>query len=173
MQLTFWLILFVIGVFDAREYRIPNALVLLLFGVSVVTSIFQPSSQDWLAHIYGFTAAFSVGLVFYSFKIMAAGDVKLIGVVGFLLCPNGLLLLAKYIAFSCCFVGAMYWLLNHLDESKLIRAAELKKDYHPIRIISVRTYQLIADLRAGSNLAYMPFAPILILALAMYQYFQH
>lgn len=172
MQLTFWLILFIIGVFDAREYRIPNSLILILVGASVAISFLYPydNQQTWLSHVLGFSIAFFVGLIFYILKIMAAGDVKLLGALGLMLGVNQLSLFAQYTSLSCVFIGGMYWLLNRLQLSG--QQTHVNKTRGSlVHIISIQAYQLKDDFKSRRNLAYMPFAPVLIVALAMYHYF--
>ena len=172
MQLLVWFILLVIGVFDAREYRIPNSLVLFLIGLSFVANFIAPSEnqQGWLWQIAGFTFAFLIGLFFYVLKIMAAGDVKLLGVVGLMLGLNQLPLFAQYMAVSCVFIGGMYWLLNRLQMSGQQTRVNSSKGTIA-QTISIQAYQLKDDFKTRRNLAYMPFAPVLIVALAMYHYF--
>ncbi|WP_165310379.1 A24 family peptidase [Vibrio ziniensis] len=172
MLITIWVILVIVGVFDAREYRIPNSLVLLLVVLSFVASFIEPSviQQGWLLHIAGFVAAFFIGLIFYVLKIMAAGDVKLFGVLGLMLGLIQLPLFAQYLAVSCVFIGGMYWLLNRLELAGQATRVNNSKG-NIAHTISIQAYQLKDDFKSRRNLAYMPFAPVLIVALAMYHYF--
>ncbi len=177
MQLAIWLVLLLIGVFDAREYRIPNYLVLLLFGVSCAALSITVLNSGELAlivpHIYGFLMAFIVGVLFYALKIMAAGDVKLIAVVGFILGHSALLVLTQYIAFACGFIGIMYWLLNQIQISQQRTVVNRTQNkFNLSHYISVQLYQAKNNFKARRNISYMPFAPVLIVALAMYHYFK-
>lgn len=166
-----WFILILIGVFDAREYRIPNSLILLLAGLIIVGYFLYPikNQQEWSSYISGFAVTFLCSLVFYIFKIMAAGDVKLLSVIGLMLGVHQLVFFAQYIAVSCVFIGGMYWLLNRLQ----LAGQETQVNYNCniALLISMRASQFKDDIKIRRNLAYMPFAPVLIVALAMYHYF--
>ncbi len=177
MTLFAWLMLFVIGVFDAREYRIPNYLVLILLGFSVIFLILEQSSGSEVSlfpHLLGFLACFTLGLIFYLMKIMAAGDVKLLAAIGFILGVSKLLVWAKYFAFICFFIGTMYWVLNRLQmsSSQQVRSDE-KTGLNIVQYLSIEGKLVKSDFKARRNLTYMPFAPVLIISLAMHQYFQY
>jgi prepilin peptidase CpaA len=177
MPVYVWFLLVVIGVFDAREYRIPNYMVVLLFllgGYSIELSYSQGLLEQLMPHAIGFMFAFSIGLIFYMLNIMAAGDVKLVASLGFILGHTALIGLLYYLAFSCCFIGGMYWVLNRLNFLNASMETQYKsmgiKTFH---YFSIKAHQLSSDFKARRNITYMPFAPILIVALAMYQYFQY
>ncbi len=111
MQLTLWILLIIIGVFDAREYRIPNYLVLILLGFSTVHLVLEQSSGSEVSlfpHFWGFLASFAFGFVFYLIKVMAAGDVKLIAAIGFILGLSNLLVWAKYFTFICFKISKLF-----------------------------------------------------------------
>lgn len=178
MPIVFWILLIVIGVFDAREYRIPNSLLLILLVISSVLLVVQPlnssSGEDVATHLYGFIIAFVVGLIFYSLKFVAAGDVKLVAVIGFILGHSAVLIWAKYFAFSCCFIGIMYWLLNRLQiQSIYSKSSKEQGKSNIVNYLWIEGGLIKNDFRQKRNITYMPFAPALIIALAMYQYFQH
>lgn len=172
MSLLFWLLIFVIGVFDAREYRIPNYLLLMLFFTQLI--IFDFSNRDInliFYNSYSFFITFIIGLLFYLFKIMAAGDVKLLAVIGFSIGYDGLINYSQYVAISCIFIGGMYWLLN---KSQVLdtRIPVAKSSYEQlINHFSIETYYVFNDFKQRKNITYMPLAPVLIVALAMQQYF--
>lgn len=178
MLLITWGILVVIGVFDARDYRIPNYLVLTLLAVTSVLLISEQISgsggEGIATHLYGFIITFVVGLIFYSLKFMAAGDVKLIAAIGFILGQSSILIWAKYFAASCCFIGTMYWLLNRLQMQSMSKAPNKQPDnFNLINYFWIEGGLIKSDFKQKRNVTYMPFAPVLIIALAMYQYFQY
>lgn len=173
-----WGILLVIGVFDAREYRIPNYLVITLLAVNSVVLVleqFSRSAEEGISsHLYGFTVAFGVGLIFYSLKFMAAGDVKLIAAIGFILGHNAIFIWVQYFAVSCFFIGTMYWLLNRLQMQLTSKATNKKKNsFNFVNYFWIKGEVIKNGLKQKCNITYMPFAPVLIISLAMYQYFQH
>lgn len=177
MLLGIWFILLVIGVSDAREYRIPNYLIIFLFSTSVVFILVNSWSTNQLnvvgGHVLGFSLAFFVGIAFYVLKVVAAGDVKLIAIIGLLVGYSDLYTFTMYLIFCCCFIGGMYWLLNRLMLSsfcpKKTAARSFKLTYRLDNYLS----KFKNDFNTKTDIAYMPFAPIVIVALAMYQYFKH
>ncbi len=179
MQPSLWLILIVIGVFDAREYRIPNYLIVILMVFSSILLTLEQFSSSIGApgiatHLYGFIIAFVVSLIFYTLKIMAAGDVKLIAAIGFILGHNTILIWTQYFAFTCFFVGIMYWLLNRLQTSSNCKDKREKYvGFNAIHYLFVEGKLIQSDFKQRRNLTYMPFAPVLIISLAMHQYFQY
>ncbi|PNH81636.1 A24 family peptidase [Vibrio diazotrophicus] len=179
MPIIFWVLLIVIGVFDAREYRIPNYLLILLFSLSCVYFYFISNTSEenyLLQHIYGFVIAFGVGIIFYLFNSIAAGDVKFAGVIGFIVGYGGLLSLAQYLSISYFFVGSLYWILNRLRSNSRVSSKGDDSYFYSSNFIAVfksETHQIKSNFQTGINLTYMPFAPVLIIALAMYQYFQY
>lgn len=177
MPITFWILLIVIGVFDAREYRIPNRLIIFLFFVSVVFTLFNSWSTNNLnvagGHILGFFLAFFVGIAFYILKVVAAGDVKLIAIVGLLVGYSGLYAFTMYLVFCCCFIGGMYWLLNRLMLSSFCPQKTTARNFKLTHSLDNYSSEFKSDFNTKTDIAYMPFAPIVIVALAMYQYFQY
>ncbi len=178
MQFIIWLVLLVIGVFDAREYRIPNYLVLTLLAATSVLFISEQISgyggEGIATHLYGFVIAFVVGLIFYSLKFMAAGDVKLIAAIGFILGHSAILIWTQYFAISCCFIGTMYWLLNRLQmQSLYTKTSKQQGKRNLIHHLWIGGALIKSDFKQKRNITYMPFAPVLIISLAMQQYFQY
>ncbi|MBY7838607.1 prepilin peptidase [Vibrio fluvialis] len=173
-----WGVLVVIGVSDAKEHRIPNKLVLVLLGGSItqltVLTISGAQMMRLGNHISGFALALVVGLILYFPRFIAAGDVKLIAVLGLLVGVSELIDYTFFVGISIVVIGPMYWLLNRLQQHTLI----LKSD-HRVTVFSasIALYDCSQRLRhsvmLNQNLTYMPFAPILVIAFAMHQYFLH
>ncbi len=177
MSLCVWIILFLLGVSDAREYRIPNKGVLVLFFFSVIALFLKNYSEGGillLPHIIGFFISFVVGIIFYALGSMAAGDVKLLSVIGFILGVSQLLLFFQYLFFVTVFVGSMYWFLNRLSISKQShRNSSVIGAYDFASYISKISHQVKKDFVSRRNITYMPFAPVIIISVAMQQYFQY
>ncbi len=178
IPILIWLILVVIGVSDAREYRIPNYLILTALGMTSVFLVLEQFNgygyRNITTHLYGFLITFVVGLVFYLLKFMAAGDVKLAAVIGFILGHGAILIWAKYFAFTCFFIGSMYWMLNRLQmQTMSINTSKPAKGFNLINYLWIEGGQIKSDFKQRRNLTYMPFAPVLIISLAMQQYFQY
>ncbi|QOF77761.1 prepilin peptidase [Variovorax sp. 38R] len=77
-----WL-LFII-VYDCRQRRAPNWLVLAGAAAALGALAFgmQPFETDWTSALLGGGAGFGFLLLFYAFGLMGAGDVKFAGALG-------------------------------------------------------------------------------------------
>jgi len=84
MNLLIWTVLFAVAVSDAKEHRIPNTLLLAVVVLVFINIVFliQDFSLLFWSFITGITC-FICALLLYFLKVMAPGDVKLLGVVGF------------------------------------------------------------------------------------------
>ncbi|WP_282177778.1 prepilin peptidase [Vibrio nereis] len=176
-----WSVLFLIGVSDAREHRIPNQLLLALLLITTLGVILNPAQTSWFEvfsdKTTGFVLCFTVGLLLYLMRVMAAGDVKLIAVLGFIL---GLDPLPNYVFYAClstAFIGSMYWMLNKLPSSLSSLANQKSRGGFSLLALSAAVYLGGEGVRYAvvtkQGLTYMPFAPILIIGLAMHQYFSY
>ncbi|KOO12609.1 hypothetical protein AKJ18_23045, partial [Vibrio xuii] len=110
-------------------------------------------------------------------RVMAAGDVKLIAVLGFLL---GLEPLTDYLFYTCVstvFVGSMYWALNKLPSNLGSFTGYKNRGDFSLLSVSAAAYvsgeKIKHTVTTQQGLTYMPFAPVLIIGLAMYQYFSY
>ena len=117
-SICIWTILCLIGVSDAREHRIPNKLLLALILITTLGVVLNPMLTDWFEvfsdKATGFVLCFTVGLLLYLMRVMAAGDVKLIAVLGFILGLEPIPEYVFYVCLSIVFIGPMYWALNKL-----------------------------------------------------------
>jgi prepilin peptidase CpaA len=103
-------LLFAVGVaavIDLASHRIPNGLVLATALAGVVL-------QGWTGGLAGLLSAFAGGVLglliflpFYIYKVMGAGDVKLIGAVGTFLGPQFTLLAAACILMAGGLIGIL------------------------------------------------------------------
>ncbi|WP_412498727.1 prepilin peptidase [Vibrio furnissii] len=168
INLLIWGLLLLIGVSDAKEYRIPNKWLVMLLIASILPLLVFDSPVSvtslWADKVLGFAIMFAGGLLCYApIRLMAAGDVKLLAVMGFIVGASHVSAFVACIAGAVVFVGALYWLHNR----------------------SARTFRRAGDFRKGdivhtltmkgieSNVAHvtpMPFAPAMIIGLAMYDY---
>ncbi|MCZ4373009.1 prepilin peptidase [Vibrio diazotrophicus] len=161
MSLVIWLLLVIIGVFDAREYRIPNWLVLILLSVSILSSISVTNGNGlFVSNSIALFLMFSLWLPLYIFRIAAAGDVKLAAVLGYIIGWDSLLLYCICFTFSCIFVGFMYQRIEKMTKGmaytgyQSVLVSWAFKDMSPLHNQSTR----------------MPLAPVMIIALAMQVY---
>jgi len=66
------------AIFDIWKYIIPNVLSVALIGLFVVVAAASPFPINWWSHLGAAAAFFAVGIALYAFKILGAGDIKLI-----------------------------------------------------------------------------------------------
>lgn len=179
MIISIWVLLLIIGVSDAREYRIPNYLILLLLAIGILFTVLGSPDDQYLSalapRLLGLFVGFIIGLVFYVKKIMAAGDVKLLAVMVFFVGYGELIEFVKYVSFACCFIGVMYLLNNRLVIKRELSTHDIEEPkIHMLSGSFLRQlYKFKCSLTSNQELTYMPLAPVLIIGLAMYQYFQY
>lgn len=167
-----WTILVTIGVSDAKEHRIPNLLVLCLLLCGFIDVVYKSGGISWQdlfkSNVMGFFVFFCFGLIFYLSRIMTAGDVKLLAVVGFILGDVSFLEFFKYTLLVFLFIGLMYFFLNRLERSnipfnrKYCYFSENKKN---------KSTNVFLCSELDSNLTFIPFAPVLVIGLAVFEYF--
>ncbi len=183
MHVSVWVVLIIIGVFDAREYRIPNIFVLFLLLLcvyfSVVNSINLNDFSSLEQGALGFVCALATTLPMHLIKVMAAGDVKLVAVLGFAVGYGNLSSFFEFTVYSSLFIGVMYLLLNNVENFRLDTVSE-KEGVKSIRTpfgfyygLLERLYFIKHNFAHKKNISYMPFAPILVVGLAMYEYFEY
>ena len=162
-MIVIWLLLFIIGIFDAREQRIPNLWVLMLFSVAVIASLYSP--VDINERISSLCIMFTLMLLLYLVGGVAAGDVKLAAVIGYILGLDELVGYSWTFAFSCLFIGVMYQLLKRLTAGMPYRYLGYQAFFTSVSSGCMKPMQ--------ANATYMPLAPVMIVALALNSYFSH
>ncbi|EKO3468074.1 prepilin peptidase [Vibrio fluvialis] len=178
LSLSVWSLLFLVGVSDAKEHRIPNKLVLVLLGVSMLQlTVLTISGAQLMSlgnHISGFALALVVGLILYFPRFIAAGDVKLIAVLGLLVGVSELIDYVFFVGIAIVVIGPMYWLLNRLQQQTFTLMSDHRFTVFSTSIALYDSGQRLRNsVLSGHNLTYMPLAPILVIAFAMHQYFLH
>lgn len=86
MAVLLWSVLICLVVYDLRENRIPNKvlLILILIELFILTSKYGGILEIPLQNYLGFLVCLSIGLVLYATRVLAAGDVKLMSILCFL-----------------------------------------------------------------------------------------
>ena len=182
VDLFVWCTFMIIGVSDAKEHRIPNMTLLLLLGLICLRSaMYTPHEDIWLVlanKSLAFCIALLVGVSLYGIKVMAPGDAKLIAVLGFFLGTSVLINYLYYVCLVTVYVGAMYWLLNHLHmehdarEHMVVKGQANHINFTGMAVtMQLGKQDLKKKITTGRGLTYMPFAPILIMGLALQQYY--
>lgn len=178
ISVVIWAILVIISVSDAKAHRIPNKLLMLLL-MSLCLSLLMQIPQEALWSVLldksaAFAMAFAFALGLHMFRIMAPGDVKLIAVLGFLLGTGELINYLYYVCLITAFVGTMYWLSNRMYVVLNAESNEQASRMSLTRMavtLQLGKEALKTKVTTGKDLTYMPFAPILVMGLALHQYF--
>jgi len=157
-SLLFWGALLAIGVSDAQRHRIPNKMVLLLMLITVC-HLFVYGITQWSDHLLGGLLAFFVSLLFYWKRAMAAGDVKLLFVVGLWLGLDQLAGASAYIILAGGVIGCFY-LVQFLALSGISWQHNVKSYY----------YQRVSYKFQYHTKLVIPFAPAVVIGLASYYY---
>ncbi|WGY46139.1 prepilin peptidase [Vibrio sp. ABG19] len=169
MDISLWLLLFIVGINDAKEHRIPNYLLgLIVLLVTLKLTVLKGDVDTFLLHLLSMSMFFSIALLFHFCGWMAPGDVKLLAIVGFIFGFNDLLNLVFCIGVSSVFIGCMYWVLNKI----IIFNKEISIDgfFRALLCFSAKPYRsfIVCDLK--DNRLVMPFAPVVVCGVALAQY---
>ncbi len=85
MEMTFLVtligMLVVAAAFDVWRFIIPNLVSAVLIFAFVAAAVLLPQSEPWWTYPAAALMVFGVGVVGYAFKIMGAGDIKLLTAV--------------------------------------------------------------------------------------------
>ncbi len=177
-----WALLVIVAVSDAKEHRIPNKLLMLLLVLLCLsTLVHTPQEKLWSVFLdksAAFGVAFIFALALHLLRVMAPGDVKLIAVIGFFLGTVGLVSYLFYVCLVTAFVGSMYWLLNQLQlalktEVNMGAKEQANRINFTGMVVAMQLNQqaIKKKITTGYDLTYMPFAPILVMGLALQQYY--
>lgn len=169
MNVIFWGCLFLIAVYDARENRIPNYLLLLILFLLTLKIINQGESLEYVAYLIASgVILFTVGLAFYFLGAMAPGDVKLLGIIGIIVGWDSLLLASYWILISGGLVGSFY-LFNRLSNEP--SGSKMLFNKSSLFMLYGHSTSKIISVSSHSEKLRMPFAPVAVIGLALHSYF--
>ncbi|GLO49561.1 pilus assembly-related outer membrane protein [Pseudomonas putida] len=97
---------------DLRHHRIPNALILLGLGLGVAGQIHSTGLTGLGYGVLGMFIGFSLFIPMYALGGMAAGDVKLMAMVGAFLTPHDVLSAALFSLISGGVLGILIVLIR-------------------------------------------------------------
>jgi prepilin peptidase CpaA len=170
VHLISWVILVAIAVSDARKYRIPNQYLLLLLASTFVEKVIY---IDDLILLLGDLSAgmlfFIFGLLLYFLKAIAPGDVKLLGVVGFWLGWDKMWDATLWISLSTVLIGVFYTLAHTASSSGSIKQELFR--YTAFLPFGRSAFSTQAKKTLVSDHIVMPFAPVVVIGLALNSYF--
>lgn len=162
-----WPILFSIGVSDAKEHRIPNKLLLLVLFFCLLDLGLHWSLDLFFDRLLAGITMFILGLFLFFAKAMSAGDVKLLGVIGILVGWVQLPSVGYWIIISAGVVGVFYSIYNSIESPSLLY--RIKKSANELTIKQVML--MLITRNVAINKTVMPFAPIVVIGLALHSYF--
>lgn len=165
-----WISFIVVAVSDAREHRIPNLYLLIILCFCIVEIALSPQPLENLFwSVVAGLIFFSTALLLHILSVMAPGDVKLLGVVGFWLGWGHLLNATVWIALSSVLIGCLYAIMNRVHSGSSVKQLLVK---YSILVAYGSSSQSATALSQGiERKLRMPFAPVVVLGLAMYHYF--
>ncbi|MDN3698942.1 A24 family peptidase [Vibrio cortegadensis] len=167
MSIIIWSVYFIIAIWDLRDNKIPNKLLLLLLCVSFVNNLYYSVSYvHFLEYFYAGMIFFLGGLLLYFIHAMAPGDVKMLGVVGFSVGLDNLSSVAYWIGVSTVIIGLLYGLFSMSD-----RLNSVSDMYHRYKLILLSANSISGGAEHYSNKLRMPFAPVVVIGLALHSYF--
>lgn len=170
MNIVVWCLLFIVAVYDAREHRIPNYLLLAMLLLSAIDK--AVSSSDLSILFYSFLTGitcFIAALVLYFLRVMAPGDVKLLGVIGFWVGSEHIVGTVYWIGVSSVIVGLLYGLLRLADSPGQFKT--LVNKYTMLAQFGASGSKTLQTKKKMSEHYRMPFAPVVVIGLAMHFYF--
>ncbi|PMO03426.1 hypothetical protein BCT19_17665 [Vibrio splendidus] len=171
-SLLFWALLIIVSVYDVEKHRIPNKILILflfLYFLSVLNSGF--SLGVLVASLIGAVVLFCSGLILYFLRAMSAGDVKLLGVIGLYIGWGSLLDVSYYILIAAGIIGTLYLLYNRANNSEMTVRRYFEEKLMLVSGISPDIKGEPVVHSRYSNKVTMPFAPSVVIGLAMYSYF--
>ena len=144
---------------DLRSHRIPNLLLLPALSLALMLHTLTGGTDGLIAAATGLTLGLAVLLPFYSVGGMAAGDVKLLGVVGSFVGPWA----AVVSGLATMMVGAVFGIAVIVWQ-RLLPAVESRA----AGILSppdtgLRTPPVAQPLGRQSRVTYIPYAPAIVL----------
>jgi prepilin peptidase CpaA len=125
LNLTLFAVIIVAGVFDIKERRIPNWIILFGLIGGVVLGALQGSTH-LIPSVAGFCLGIVALLIPFAFSWMGAGDVKLFAAVGALL---GYTWLPRVFFYSCLIAGVMALLALAVGHARQMSFKHFWTDY--------------------------------------------
>ena len=171
-SLVFWVLLIIVSVYDVEKHRIPNKILILFLFLYLFSVLNNGLSIDTLvSSLIGGLVLFCSGLALYLLRAMSAGDVKLLGVMGLYIGWGSLLDASYYILIASGMIGILYLLYDRASNSEITVRKYCEEKIMSVSGISPNMKGEFVTHSRYSNKVTMPFAPSVVIGLAMYSYF--
>ncbi len=148
----------VMGVSDVQRHRIPNYMVVALLVV-VIAELCLALDVIWWQHIKGFLITFAVGFAFYTLRLMAGGDVKLLAVIGLWLGGSTMWQVMPFVVVAGGVISLFYLALHVASSSESVG----------LQMKAYAVQKVTSGWRSKQPLV-IPFAPAIVIGLAYYFY---
>ncbi|WP_159654175.1 A24 family peptidase [Vibrio atypicus] len=170
MEYIIWFVLLVIAVSDAKEHRIPNLYLLITLVLCIVKMVIDPQVSPTISHaLFGASALFGSALVLHIMKVMAPGDVKLLGVIGFWLGWGQLFEVSLWIAATSILMASFYSAIRIAGNEYKVK--EQVSKYKLLFAYGRTGTKALMDVESNSAKLRMPFAPVVVIGVALHSYF--
>lgn len=170
IELLIWVNLFMIGISDVKEHRIPNKLLIVLIILITLESLIRHQSGEVIVHqLLAGILMFVIGLFLFFLRAMAAGDVKLLGVIGFMVGFYQLQSMMFWVIIAAGFIGVLYAFYNKVEPPKYKNKSLRKRG--KASIASQEAEYIVDQPLLSIKKTVMPFAPAVVVGLAMHHYF--
>ncbi|WP_277870273.1 prepilin peptidase [Vibrio breoganii] len=169
------MLFFLIAVYDLREHRIPNKLLLLIIGTRVFELLLGLDVSLVLSSLLAGSLLFAFGLVLFALRAMSPGDVKLMFVVGFSTAITNIGSLLYWIIVSGGIVSVFCLFYAQARKyEKVSFLSRVRNDWNRLRTRQVdkaKSISLVARTTRYGDKLVMPFAPSIVIGMAMFYYF--
>ncbi|HAT8485198.1 TPA: prepilin peptidase [Vibrio vulnificus] len=165
-----WFCLLVVAVYDARDNRIPNAWLLPLTLLACLHWAAKGDFSQLFLAIGAGVIYFSSGLVLFFLRAMSPGDVKLLGVVGVVIGWDAMGAVAYWVTLSAGLVALFFMMLHYAQYpdslQKLVGRYSFQAMSGQVPLLSVYPSEVVVQGKLT-----MPFAPAVVIGLALFHYF--
>ncbi|MCK6262455.1 prepilin peptidase [Vibrio sp. ZSDE26] len=171
MEYLIWAGLLIVATTDAREHRIPNIALFYLLIVTLINQSFSvhPLTTIGSSLLAGFVM-FSVSLLLHFLRAMAPGDVKLLGIVGVIVGWGQLMNTTFWIAVSTVIVGLLYGAIRLAEDPDSLQ--QLFQKYTMLFAYGKNANTSLNVIsKNDTKVLRMPFAPIVVIGLAMQSFY--
>nr|WP_228512864.1 prepilin peptidase [Vibrio vulnificus] len=160
----------VVAVYDARDNRIPNAWLLPLTLLACLHWVAKGDFSQLFLAIGAGVIYFSSGLVLFFLRAMSPGDVKLLGVVGVVIGWDAMGAVAYWVTLSAGLVALFFMMLHYAQYpdslQKLVGRYSFQAMSGQVPLLSVYPSEVVVQGKLT-----MPFAPAVVIGLALFHYF--
>ncbi|MFA0448788.1 prepilin peptidase [Vibrio breoganii] len=175
MFILYWGIFFSIALCDLNKHRIPNVLLVMTILIRLLEVLIYSGFESALQSIYSACVLFAVGLGLFFIRAMSPGDVKLLFVVGLVTGSREPSSLLYWILVSGGVVAFFYY---HYNQASSLNPSSIKSRLQ-MAILKVpkesRSKQSqkasVALTSRYQDKLVMPFAPSIVIGMAMFYYF--